>query len=208
VVKPRPRSRPPVDRDARRQQLVEAARDQFARKGYHATTVDDITRAAGVAKGTFYLYFDEKREVYYDVVRGFMNLIKDIGGQVGREPVTVAEFLTRAEAAAQHLMQVFLDNHELAKLAYRESMGLDPELETMVSRFYREIAEVEADNIRAAQKLGVIRQDIDPLLVAYSHIGIVERVLLAIVEAPQDFPDPRAVVRQMLQVVFEGLRRP
>jgi len=52
-------------RDERRAKLVTAARDVFGQKGYHAATVDDITRAAGVAKGTFYLYFDEKREVYY-----------------------------------------------------------------------------------------------------------------------------------------------
>ena len=199
--------RPHVDRDARRQSLVDAARDLFAEKGYHATTVDDITRAAGVAKGTFYLYFGEKREVYYDVVRSFMDLIKDIGGQVGDNAGNAAEFFQRAEAAALNLMEVFMENYALAKLAYRESMGLDAELEAMVSKFYREIAEVEANNIRTAQGLGIIRKDIDPLLVAYSHIGIVERVLLAIVESPQDFPAPRVVVGQMLQVAFEGLRR-
>jgi len=206
-VKSRP-SRQAVDRDARRQQLIDAARDLFAKKGYHATTVDDITRAAGVAKGTFYLYFDEKREVYYEVVRAFMNLIKDIGGEVGANPGSAGEFFARAEAAANKLMAVFIENHELARLAYRESMGLDEELEAMVSRFYREIAEVEARNIRIAQDLGVIRRDIDPLLVAYSHIGTIERVLLAMVESPGDFPSPKQVVRQMLQVVFEGLRLP
>jgi AcrR family transcriptional regulator len=200
-------ARQSVDRDARRQSLVDAASELFAQKGYHATTVDDITRGAGVAKGTFYLYFSEKREVYYEVVRAFMNLIKDIGGKVGENPASPNEFYERAEAAANELMGVFLDNHELARLAYRESMGLDKELESMVSRFYREVAEVEAKNIRTAQDLGMIRRDIDPLLVAYSHIGIVERVLLAIVESPGDFPAPKDVVRQMLQVAFEGLRK-
>ena len=39
-------------RDERRQSLLDGARALFARKGYHATTVDDITREAGVAKGT------------------------------------------------------------------------------------------------------------------------------------------------------------
>ncbi len=39
-------------KDERRAQLLEAARAVFCDKGYHAATVDDITRAAGVAKGT------------------------------------------------------------------------------------------------------------------------------------------------------------
>src|SRR6266542_4440633 len=82
-------------RDERRAQLVTAARDVFGQKGYHAATVDDITRAAGVAKGTFYLYFDEKREIYYEVIRGFLALIKDIGASVAREVHTAPDFFAR-----------------------------------------------------------------------------------------------------------------
>ena len=47
----------------RRDELVEAAAAVFARNGVAATTVDDVVREAGVAKGTFYLYFTTKDEV-------------------------------------------------------------------------------------------------------------------------------------------------
>jgi AcrR family transcriptional regulator len=56
--RPRAAKRSPMLRDERRAQLVHAAREVFGAKGYHDATVDDITRAAGVAKGTFYLYFE------------------------------------------------------------------------------------------------------------------------------------------------------
>ncbi len=197
------------DRDSRRLSLVEASQKLFSARGYHATTVDDITRAAGVAKGTFYLYFDEKRAIYYEVIRSFMHLIKDIGSSVGAGVSEPAEdplgFFARAETAAHELMTIFMDNRELVHLAYRESMGLDPHLETMLRDFFREIAEVEARNIQLAIELGIIRK-VDPLVVAYAHIGIVERVLLAMLDAPDDFPPPDQVVKQMLQLAFEGLR--
>jgi AcrR family transcriptional regulator len=205
-VTSQPGSRSSITRDERRQTLVDAAQELFSHKGYHATTVDDITRAAGVAKGTFYLYFDEKREVYYEVVRAFMTLVKEIGGSVRGQSVTPENFFERAEQAAHELMRVIVDNHELARLAQRESMGLDPELEAMMRSFYRELAEVEADNIRTAMKLGLIRP-VNPLIVAYAHIGMVERVVLAILEAPADFPPPAQVVREVMQLAFEGLRR-
>lgn len=195
-----------MTRDARRQSLLDAAATLFAQKGYHATTVDDITRAAGVAKGTFYLYFDEKREVYYEVIRGFMDLVMEIGGSIGSGAASPMDFFARAEQAAQRLMAVFMDNRELARLAYRESMGMDPELEAMVARFYREIAEVEAKNIQAAIDLGIVR-NVSPLLVAYAHIGMVERVLLALVDSPEDFPDPKRVVGELMQLAFDGLRK-
>ena len=201
------KTEPRPDRDSRRLSLVEASKKLFSARGYHATTVDDITRAAGVAKGTFYLYFDEKRAIYYEVIRSFMHLIKDIGSSVGAsEPAEdPLGFFARAETAAHELMSIFLDNRELVRLAYRESMGLDPHLEGMLRDFFREIAEVEARNIQFAIELGIIRK-VDPLLVAYAHIGIVERVLLAMLDAPDDFPPPDQVVKEMLQLAFEGLR--
>src|SRR3954465_3637975 len=90
-----PPRRSPVLRDERRAQLVAAAREVFGERGYHTATVDDITRAAGVAKGTFYLYFDEKREVYYELVRTFLGHVKDIGASVAHEVHTPDQFFQR-----------------------------------------------------------------------------------------------------------------
>src|SRR5262245_39213918 len=44
--------------------ILEAARKVFAKKGFHVATVDDVANAAGVAKGTVYLYYRSKQEVY------------------------------------------------------------------------------------------------------------------------------------------------
>jgi AcrR family transcriptional regulator len=49
--------------DSRRQELVDATLAVFAGRGVAATSVDDIVKAAGVAKGTFYLYFSTKDDV-------------------------------------------------------------------------------------------------------------------------------------------------
>jgi AcrR family transcriptional regulator len=200
MVKPR-RS---VAKDERRADLVRAARQVFAQAGYHAATVDDITRAAGVAKGTFYLYFDEKREIYYEVIRGFLQLIKDIGRQVAQAGGG-GDFYSRAEHAAAELMKIFVENRELARLAYRESMGLDAELEQLIRGFYREIAEVEAANVRVGIELGLFRP-VDPLLVAYAHIGMAERVILALLEENSGLPPPEQVVKEMMAIAFDGLR--
>ena len=195
-----------VAKDERRADLVRAAKQVFAQAGYHAATVDDITRAAGVAKGTFYLYFDEKREIYYEVIRGFLQLIKDIGRQVAQAGGG-GDFRSRIEHAASELMKIFVENRELARLAYRESMGLDAELEQLIRGFYREIAEVEAANIRVGIELGIFRP-VDPLLVAYAHIGMAERVILATLEDDSGLPPPEQIVREMMQIAFEGLARP
>src|SRR5687768_14610361 len=50
-------------RDDRRRALLDAARRRFVQDGYEATTVSAIVRDAGVAQGTFYLYFKTKEQV-------------------------------------------------------------------------------------------------------------------------------------------------
>jgi AcrR family transcriptional regulator len=51
-------------RAARRDQIIAAAAECFARSGYHATTMADIAEAAGVSKGTPYLYFPSKEALF------------------------------------------------------------------------------------------------------------------------------------------------
>ena len=191
-------------RDERRAQLVAAAREIFGEKGYHEATVDDITRRAGVAKGTFYLYFAEKKEIYYDLVRSFFQHITDIGASVAREVHTVPAFYARTEQAASQLLAVFSEHHSLARLAYRESASSDPRLETMLRDFYRQLALVEAENIRVGIRLGIFRK-VDPMICAYAHIGMVERVALGLLREPSS-PPPAHAVRELLSIAFEGLR--
>ena len=57
-----------VDREARRAELVSAAASVFTQRGVANTAVSDIVKEAGVAQGTFYLYFDSKDDAILAVV--------------------------------------------------------------------------------------------------------------------------------------------
>jgi AcrR family transcriptional regulator len=56
-------------KDARPQELLAAALDLFVERGYAATRLDDVATRAGVSKGTLYLYFANKEELFKAVVR-------------------------------------------------------------------------------------------------------------------------------------------
>ena len=66
-----------VDREARRAELVSAAGAVFAQRGVTNTAVSDIVRAAGVAQGTFYLYFGTKDDAVLAVVERMADAILD-----------------------------------------------------------------------------------------------------------------------------------
>lgn len=68
-------------KDARPQELLAAALDLFVERGYAATRLDDVAAQAGVSKGTLYLYFTNKEELFKAVVRE--NMVPVLGEAEG-----------------------------------------------------------------------------------------------------------------------------
>src|SRR5215467_14164971 len=64
-----------VDTRSKRQAIIESARKIFAMKGYEDTTVAEIAEHAGIAVGTVYLYFGNKRDIYTSVSLNWATLL-------------------------------------------------------------------------------------------------------------------------------------
>ncbi|MEJ7806644.1 MAG: TetR/AcrR family transcriptional regulator [Telluria sp.] len=64
-------------KDARPQELLAAALDLFVERGFASTRLEDVARLAGVSKGTLYLYFTNKEELFKAVVRE--NIVPALG---------------------------------------------------------------------------------------------------------------------------------
>jgi AcrR family transcriptional regulator len=64
----RPETGPAEDESAKRRQIIDGARAMFLAKGFDAASMNDIARAAGVSKGTLYVYFKHKEELFEAIV--------------------------------------------------------------------------------------------------------------------------------------------
>ena len=71
-----------------RQNLVEVAREMFARKGLEATTMNDIAIASGRGRRTLYTYFRNKEEIYLAVIEGEMERLSEKLEEVARMDVS------------------------------------------------------------------------------------------------------------------------
>ena len=87
-------------KDARPQEILDAALAVFAEKGFAATRMDDIAARAGVTKGTIYLYFDSKEEVFKSLVR------ESIGTTLSAVVASAGAF----EGSARALLEFVLGN--------------------------------------------------------------------------------------------------
>ncbi|MGE0718952.1 MAG: TetR family transcriptional regulator [Alphaproteobacteria bacterium] len=128
MEKPRWRRR----KDARPAEIVAAALDAFAERGYAATRLDDVATRAGISKGTLYLYFQSKEELFKAVIRQTVlpNLAeaeKRLAAAEGPTAPLLIELLGGLTAAAAGRMGI------IPKLVIAEA-GNFPDL----ARFYAE----------------------------------------------------------------------
>lgn len=94
---------PKTPRGLRTQEaLLKAAEECFSEKGFHAVSVGDITQAAGIAIGTFYLYFPDKLGVFRAVLDSIQTELRaylrrsDVGDRLSRERQGLRDFLSFA----------------------------------------------------------------------------------------------------------------
>lgn len=111
------KTRKDVIKEFRTAELLEAARRLFAEKGFHATTVEDIAAAAGVAKGTVYLYYKSKQEVYWAALeRGITELHNEIQSRL--EAAETPEDKVRAFIAIK--IRYFEMNRDFFRIYFSE----------------------------------------------------------------------------------------
>lgn len=60
-----------------KRKIFETSMELFAKKGYEATSIEEITSVVGVAKGTLYYHFSTKEEIFYFLVEEGMKLLKN-----------------------------------------------------------------------------------------------------------------------------------
>src|SRR5579863_6741866 len=107
----RPTTAPAEDEGAKRRQIVDGARAMFLAQGFDAASMNDIARAAGVSKGTLYVYFKNKEELFEAIVQqeceaqaeGIFELNPndhDVEAVLTRLGVAYVKFLCRPEKAS------------------------------------------------------------------------------------------------------------
>ncbi len=157
-------------KDARPQELLDAALDHFVEHGFAATRLNDVARAAGVSKGTLYLYYCSKEELFKAVVR------ESVVPMIGEAEGVLNEFTGSSEKLFRLLMTSWWDKigntklSGLTKLMMAEA-GNFPDL----ARFYEEEVIDRGNKLVTAMLVrGIARGEIRQM-----DLEIAPRILIA-----------------------------
>jgi len=200
-------------KEARPGELLDAALDLFVEKGFAATRAEEVAARAGVSKGTLFLYFPSKEELFQAVVR------ESIGGRFKEWNAEFETFPGSAADMVRYCMRVWWERigatraSGITKLVISEARNF-PEL----AAFYQqEVIRPGQDLIRRILRLGIERGEFRELDLDYAVYSIVAPMVYLIMMkhslapcAPQDYPlDPYRYIESQLETLLMGLcKRP
>ena len=196
-------------KEARPGELLDAALDLFVEKGFAATRSEEVAARAGVSKGTLFLYFPSKEELFNAVVRENMS---------GRFAEWQEEFETFEGSTAEmvrYCMRVWWERigatraSGITKLMISEARNF-PELAVF---YQQEVIRPGTELIRRILQRGVERGEFRAIDVEYTVFSIVAPMIFLIMMkhslaacSPQEYPlDPERYVQAQIDNLLHGL---
>ena len=180
-----------MDKAERRLSILKSARDVFAKHGYHAAKIDDIVAAAGVARGTFYLYFDDKRTIFEEIVDNTF-------ARLGRSIVRVdTEHASRSVADQIRdnitaIIHALLEDPATTKILLSDAVGLDSRLDQKLMSFYEGSEQLLEAALVDGQERGIVAKG-DARMFAIMTLGSIKEIMYQVTMRGLAYPEERIV---------------
>lgn len=202
-------------KDARPGELMDAALTLFVDKGFAATRVEEVASLAGVSKGTLFLYFPSKVELFKAVVR------ENIAGRFGEWNSEFDSFEGTTVELVRYAMHQWWERigatraSGITKLVMSEA-GQFPE----IAEFYtHEVIEPGNALIRRILQRGIDRGEFRPLDLDYAIFSVIAPLIFAVLWKHSLAPccalsstgrnlDPKTFIDQQAEMLLQGLMRP
>ncbi|HYF19675.1 MAG TPA: TetR/AcrR family transcriptional regulator [Ramlibacter sp.] len=196
-------------KEARPGELLDAALDLFVEKGFAATRAEEVAARAGVSKGTLFLYFPSKEELFKAVIReNLSGRFQEWNEEFDRFPGSSSDMVRYAMHAWWQRIGATRTGG-ITKLMISEARNF-PEL---AAYYQQEVIRPGTLLIRKILQRGVDSGEFRPLDLDYAVFSIIAPMIFLIMMkhslgacAPQDYPlDPERYVNQQADTLLQGL---
>lgn len=193
-----------MERQARRAEVLRHAKWIFARKGYHRTNVSDIISRARIARGTFYLYFENKRDLFQELLD---QVLRELAVRIERirlgpgQPKPADQLRTNL----RRVVEFVLSERDLTDILLSHSLGFDRDLDSRIIAFYERVTSQIQRSLDLGISMGLVRE-CDTRTAAYCILGGIKEVVARISREPP--ADIDALVEEILHFGLSGVARP
>ncbi len=197
-----------LNRRERTRALLDAALALFLEAGISTVTIDSIAREAGVAKGSFYRYFADKRELVAALVAPMGQRLESAFGACREALHAAAGDPSQVFAAYYGLGAVFeelvLQSPDLTRLYLQESRGPAHGAREPIAALAAMVANSAIELTKIAQEHGLIRK-VPPSVSALAVVGAGERLLHGHLQGQLE-SDGSSVAGDLIGIMMVGLR--
>jgi TetR/AcrR family transcriptional regulator len=197
-------------KEARPGELLDAALAIFVAKGFAATRVEEVAASAGVSKGTLFLYFPSKEELFKAVVR------ENIAGRFPEWNEELDQFEGDSAALMSHVMHAWwqrigmTDASGITKLVMSEA-GQFPEI---ASFYQQEVIEPTHELLRRLLQRGMDRGELRPLKLEYAVYSLIAPMIFLLTWKHSMAPccpaarmiNPTEFIDSQVELLFHGMR--
>jgi TetR/AcrR family transcriptional regulator, cholesterol catabolism regulator len=189
------------DRRSRRHDVIlHAASRLFSSRGYHATSMQDIADAVGILKGSLYHHFESKEAILHRIVAEPIARLHRTVGEIAESRGPAAPKLERAAAAH---VQAFHDHYPHLFVYLRETESVRQRLGDTDALGPRDYERLWVDIVRDGMKAGELRADLDPTVVVYGMLGMLNWLYKWY--DPNGRLGPREIATQFSALALSGL---
>jgi AcrR family transcriptional regulator len=190
-----------------RREIIDAAFDCFAEQGYHATGIADIAAKLGIGHGTFYRYFENKRDIVEHVIS---DLIDRILGALTDENApdavnTLAEYRVQSARISDRLRQIFSEDPRVPRMLFVEAPGIDKAMADRILGFYELATTLTAAYLSHGVEQGYLHADLDIDNTARAITGMIVGSVIAGIQNPG--LDQPLLATAMRRVMYDGISR-
>jgi AcrR family transcriptional regulator len=206
---PRRRGRRPPPQELverRRTEIIEAAYQVFASKGYAAAGIADIAEQLGIGHGTFYRYFKNKRDIFDQVVdHGVERIVAALALETPEPAKTLEQFRDQLGHMAERLFSLLDSDPGLGQVVLLEATSIDHEMTHRVLGLIDTFGALTASFLRNGLKCGFLRADLDAESVGRAITGLTLPGLFAAVRGQPDEAERRRYIDAMVALVCDGI---
>jgi len=187
------------------ERILKEAMRLFLERGYHGTSIDDITRAAGLTKGALYWHFESKEDLLKRIIKEFENrfldgLINAVSEVQGGAFDKIEKYFRYNAAFSYYNKELCVSFTTLAAELVGAHHGLEPEFR----RIYRKYQKFLSTLILQGKKEKVFRKEIDSDLGALTIIAFHDGVLIRWFMNSDEI-NGKAYVNTFKKIILDGL---
>jgi AcrR family transcriptional regulator len=191
---------------ARRQEILDAAYDVFATKGYRDTAVADIAKVLGIGHGTFYRYFTNKHDVFEQVLtNALLRVAQSIASEDPTTTHTLDEYRQQVRRIGGRMLDLLDSDPAIPRLLFYEAMGISPELDEKIQRMWEVAGTFTEAYLNNGQKKGFLRETLDVSVTALAINALIFEGGRRILRASDRVAARARWLEALVALLFDGI---